>query len=299
MSSFYPSLSPRFNPLLGGFLCVFSLLACSEPEGFVEDAMLFDVSDGFAVEDVDGELDVQVLNDAGFDAVQDAVPDAEPEEVWPSGPPLVLFTINEIPAFMNGSTPYTRADFPDEEFDFLLRVNRHDFTLDMILEPGSGRVSWEELEVSCSEPILGGGGEVLYGEETILPTELFAVHSSRGRRIHFGEGLFFEESDEVRCAAKVVGPDGEVSVEMAFSAADLPDHLDPFVEPDVWLVVLSRDLFETELVVDESGTRLLAHYLAGGSGRADFEDVFYTLGLFTDEAPETRDHLRAWFLDTI
>lgn len=263
-----------------------------------------DVSNGqdAAVGDVSSVPGDVNPSDMGFSDVDTDVEidivDVEVGEAIPTGPPRVTFTINEIPPSMNGTIPYIRSDLPGEEFDFSLRVNRHDFTIDFIVDPASGPVDWDAVVLTCSEAILSGG-DVVYEAEEPLPVELLLSHGARSRRVHFSESLYFEAGDEIRCATKITGSGDEIEGEVIFSAADLPAHLDPFVEPDIWLVVLSRDIFETTLVTEGTTTRLRSEYVAEGSGRNDFDEVFYALGFFTDEAPQTSELLKAWLLDTI
>lgn len=208
---------------------------------------------------------------------------AEPPDTGPPPPaPSLWLTVEGIPVEMNGSLPYV-ADNADAVFR--LRVNAADFTLDLTAE---GQVDWETLELVCDGELAGVEAGVP------VPLALFSGEPE-GRRLHVSSAAL----GTTTCSATVSGPGGEANSELSFDVANLPAHLDPFAADDVWLVTLSRDLFEVIRVETADGYSLESTYLPQGNGQDDFSEALTEIGLMHPDAPEAGAWLFAALLAEI
>jgi hypothetical protein len=222
----------------------------------------------------------------------DAAVDAAPADLAPAGPPALLFTVDEIPATMNGSQPYTQRD--GVPHSFRLRVNRADFTLDAI--SSGGPVDWTTLAVSCDQPLQLGDGTML-GAGAPLGARFLAGATPGAMQLHAG-GL--PDGSTPTCRGAVDGPGGHAESAITFDAATLPPALDPFAKLDTWLVVLSRDIFQLVVTPQTDGTELVTStYVPAGNGKPDFDEPLYALGLFSTRAPDTTAMVRARILDGV
>ncbi len=215
------------------------------------------------------------------------VPDAPPM------PPRVLVTIDELPAAMNGSVPYTVDDGPPQEFH--IRVNRADFTLDLLVEPLSGSIDWTTLATTCSVSLALPGGAALPADEP-FGIDAFERRSDDHYRLHVTAATAVDA--DVRCAAEVSGPGGRVDAAVAFETAELPPHLDPFVEVDVWLVTLSRDIVSLAYEANRDGT-ITVVTTDEPNGAVDWEEAMYAIGLFNADNPETTAIVREMLLERV
>ena len=253
--------------------------------------------------------------DAGGAPLADVTVDApEPDEGAPPGPPNqvvlpvpppppadvgLLLTFDEIPGEMNGSVPYL-ASAP-EDTAFVLNVNRANFTLDVLLEAEllTGSL-WSGLEVVCDAALPSATGEVLeagvaFGADAMGEGPRGLGH----RRLRIDADTAVDE-DDIHCAATLRHLGGQAQDEVRFHARTLPAWLDPFPTVEVWLVVLSRDIFEVESEVLEDGSiDMWSEYLPEGNGEPDFDEPFRVAGLRADAAPEAWAWLKARLLDEI
>lgn len=225
--------------------------------------------------------------------VQDVPPDEGPLDTGPAdeGPPppapVITLTINELPAAMNGSQPYLAAK--PEATAFTLRVNRARFTLDVLADPEAGPVDWATLAVSCDGPLAG----VEAGE--LLPLDRFEPRDAHHRALSPGEAL--EPAGTITCSASVDGPGGASQSELTFELATMPPKLDPFVTPDIWLIVLSRDIFAvTTAPGEDGGIAVLSEYLPAGNGTPDLEEALAVTGVYHPPVPEAAAWVRARLL---
>ncbi|MGM0578064.1 MAG: hypothetical protein ACQEXJ_20235 [Myxococcota bacterium] len=220
------------------------------------------------------------------------------EDVAPPEPPALLLTVNGIPATMNGSTPYSwdmGTDLP-----FRLRVNRQRATLGVQVDPDAGPADWETLAVTCDAALATPGGDPLPAGETFGADALAEGPDASWRRLEVTEANALEDGTVVSCAATIQGAGGEAEDAVSFEAATLPAHLDPFVEPDVWLVTLSRDLFALHVEpLDSGGMWVTSEPVDGGNGLVDFDEAFAALGIFDPEHPEAMAEVKSRLLGVI
>lgn len=236
--------------------------------------------------DADGS---SVVDDAdatdGGDAVEEVV-----EDTTPPAPPVVTLTVNGIPAAMNGAIPW--RDTSGGEHPFALRVNRENATLDVVADlRAGGPVDWTTLVVTCS----AGSVELAIG--ALTPSAVDGASAS----LAFTAETPLPDAAAVTCRAEVSGPGGAAEAsEVSFAAGTMPAELDPFATEDVWLVVLSRDIFALSTAVAADGTvALSSSYVAEGNGIPDFIEPFYVMGLMSPDHPEATEAVRAHLVRTI
>ncbi len=244
-----------------------------------------DVSDEDADEDTspDAEADTEVDADVAVDTGVDTGVDPGPEE-----PPTFLLTINELPAAMNGSQPYT--DAAGELQPYFWRVNRDDFTIDAWVDPKGGAADWDTLEVNCidSEDV-----PLDVGELAAMPST-----ADDGWRQAFIDG--WPEDLAVTCSASITGPFGSASSEVSFLTATLDAARDPFVTVDPWLVTLSRDIFRVVLSDNADGTvGVRSIFEAQGNGVPDFDEAFFALGLMSETNAAAAAAVKNQLIDSI
>lgn len=223
-------------------------------------------------------------SDTAFDTDTLEVPDADSTDstdstdtdTSPTEPPAVALTVAQIPASMNGSRP---TQTPDGPLAYTLRVNRRGVDLDVL----ATHADWDTLSLVCVDaantPIALGA------PETRSPT---------WRQLHLGAPAL--PAGLITCSADISGPLGTASTSYTFEAADLPAHLDPFPETDLWVVQTERDTFRMTLVELPDGTSdLRSTWTPAGDGVDDFDAPFFELGLMSRASPANarlvRDHL--------
>ena len=220
----------------------------------------------------------------GADVEAEDTFDAGPADTWDpeAGPPVVTLTVNAIPPEMNGSLPYLGPEHP--ETAFRLHLPLVGFTVDVTATPQrhGPPIDWETLSVwsESGEPAA-----------RVERTARFVASDDRGDGAvwHVDDGDVLA-AGALRLGASVADVRGVEGVAEALDVelAELPAHLDPFVEPDVWLVTFSRDIFSLELVERGDGSfGLQAVDTPEGNGVPDFDEAFLALGLFSEDAAAT------------
>ncbi len=234
-----------------------------------------ELGDTKAPRDIDGDTsspsDIAVSHDAP--PAEDL---ASPAEVVFTPPSLEL-TVNRIPAAMNGSIPYRGPDHP--ETAFRLRVPEHRFTVDV-------RVRGSDLDLdslTVEATLTNTAGERALHDITDRLQPAGEPDDWRTWRTRPEDGL---APGPLELTASVRDHDGALALSRALEVdvAHLPPSLDPFVAPDLWLVVLSRDLFSLALEPQEGGGyHLAAEFREEGSGTPDFDEALMALGLLSAE----------------
>lgn len=224
------------------------------------------------VADTEDELDASDIGDTPIDTA-DLVEDVD---TTPSAPPTLALTVAQIPASMNGSRP---AATPDGPLAYTLRVNRRGFDLDIL----ASDADWDTLDLACLDasntPVTLGAPE---------------PRSPTWRQLRLGDPAL--PAGLITCSADIEGPLGTASTSYTFEAADLPAHLDPFPETDLWVVHTERDTFRMTVVELPDGTSdLRSTWTPAGDGVDDFDAPFFELGLMSRASPANarlvRDHL--------
>lgn len=285
-------------------LCVTLLVGCSDG---AEGEATHDASAVTVIDDVVDLGDTEGVEDAtphggdgeAPDCTPSRAPSGTPDEVSldPAAPPAVWVTVNEVPESMNGTLPWTDED--DELPHFLLRVNRERFTLDVMQREESGPVDWDTLALSCDQPLGAPDGGIWPAGTLLSEGDLEAVHSGH-LRLKVTPDTAALPDLEVSCSVEVSGPNGADASTVVFETATLPPELDPFVTPDTWLVVLSRDIFSLEMTVhaDDTAT-LVSTHVPEGDGVVDFDEAFVAMGLFSDDNPEATAFVKGQLLEVI
>jgi hypothetical protein len=215
------------------------------------------------------ETTPEILEDAGV--IQDDVPVLAPQ-------PKLLLTLNELPRALNGSEPYSWEEA--EDVAFRPRANAHNMTIDLLLEPGSGTVDWSLTELQCGE--------------LDLDPQALDVRSDVHARLLFSGQEPFEHPGERTCTATVTGPGGADTESLVVETAQMPQNLDPFVSPDVWLVTLDRDLFELQVTPNEDGAyEVVSLYEPAGNGVADLDEALVAIGLMSETHPLVASQARS------
>ena len=229
---------------------------------------------------------------------------AEPADPGPSdpgpppAPPTLFVTIARLPAHMNGSTPYA-ADDP-EGSEYVIRANRRRLDLDVREATEGGPMDWSTLEVTCDVDLPLPDGTLVDAGEPI-GADAFVEAGEGWHTAHFDTDNPAPVSNLVTCTAAGAGPGGAATPSTVhFESADLPTELDPFVTPDTWLVVMSRDLFELEVTQNPDGTvHIGSKYVPEGNGAPDLEEPLYVAGIMSKNAPEAAAWVRAWLLGIV
>ena len=80
----------------------------------------------------------------------------------------------------------------------------------------------------------------------------------------------------------------------------MPERLDPFVTPDVWLVVLDRDIFDLQVTAQEGGTFLVTSaYEPAGNGVPDLDEALMAIGLMSSSDAQAASRARGALLSVI
>lgn len=239
----------------------------------------------------------------GVDVAPEEAPDArpgdaadladlqEPDAGPPPPPPRARITVNAIPDPMNGTVAYTQNGGPPQPFH--LRVPTRGFAVEIYrddgLAPGPDRVRlFASVPVRAGEEVLDPGTDIAPALGCGPLPDPMAGPSDKAlvARCLVPEAAF-NPASSVELTAALVGPDGTAGEPdaIAVEVADLAPWLDPFDTPDVWLVTLSRDLCEHELMVRPDGTYdILTTFLPSGDGTPDLDEALVILGLLSDNA---------------
>ncbi len=284
---------------------VLALSACDagQPATPAADVSDVEIGESLDVPNVDVDVDAgPALPDADTHQPAADVPDAsEAEEVDagpPPAPPELLLTVVEAPEVMNGSVPATFTS--GTEAPFQLHVNRANFTLDAMPTADSGPVWWDTLEITCDLDLTTPEGLWLPADEPFGVDVLEEGGDGAWRRLRVSQDNATPDDVAITCAASIEGPAGSSSSGLTFQSEELPPELDPFVEPDVWLVVLSRDIFKINAEPqDEGGWWVWSDHVPEGDGVLDFDEAFILMGLFSPDAPEAMATVKGWLLDVI
>jgi len=206
---------------------------------------------------------------------EEVTPDLAPD-LGPPTPPALYLTVDALPAGMNGSEPY--RDNSGVLTAFRLHLPPAGFTVDVTVTPGDAPVAPEGLHLSASvaaggePPGSGLGGWFAWTDDT---------HATW--RVPPQKAL--GEAPQVVLEAWVEDQAGLASapVSLTVGVRALTPALDPFVEPDLWLLDTRRDLDSVEV-----------HALAGAyevvatntpNGQPDFAETLAAFGfLGPDEA---------------
>jgi hypothetical protein len=257
-----------------------------------------DVAPEPADEPPDAAGDIPVDMEGQADAPGDA-------DAPPGPPPRPRVTVGAIPDSMNGKEPCVQEGAVP--LPFRLRVPTGGFTVEAYLRPGD---AWTgHVRIVASVPVMAGGGTVEPGEdlvphlacghepdpagwaddEALLHTRCALPASA----IAPAEGVTFTAS-----LADDLGATGEHDA-ITVDVASLPPHLDPFPATDVWVVVLTRDLFANEVVAGPDGTyEVTSTYLPQGDGEPDLDQALRCLGLLSDNEAFSAA-VRQEFLDRV
>ena len=254
-----------------------------------EDVQLLDVLDAY--ESVVDEGTVQAL-------------DNTVDEGQTAPPPRPRITVNAIPDTMNGKLPYTQAGSEPKEFH--LRVPTGGFSLDVYQRPQG---EWAgEVEVVSSSPLRLGNK--LIPKDTDLVPLLSCGHAPDPvgwpdeallhTRCMVPEGAL-DPAEAVAFTARFIGPDGTVGDgdTIVVEVAPMPPWLDPFPDTDVWLVVLSRDMFDQHVEITNDGTyKLVTKYVPEGNGVPDLDEALTLMGLFSQNQAFTAA-VRQMFIERV
>ena len=234
--------------------------------------------------------------EAGVEAAEAHVPDALPDDPGPPVPPSIVLTVDAIPAGMNGSVPFLSNDLVETPFH--LAVPRQGFTLDVTVAPGSAPVDPSTLVVTADVPV----GEAPAGTD-LGPrfTWTDATHAT------WRVAADFPEAWPVTVTTRVAATDGQAAPEAAlsFEVRELTPSLDPFEQPDLWLLDFERDAWS--ITVTEGPDAFEVTSTPGANGVGDFDEMLTALGfLGADPAfdaaflqhfrAELRANLHAMFL---
>lgn len=228
-----------------------------------------DTSDADAVEDTP---EVPDTSDTGADSAGDGTD----TDTTPSAPPSLALTVAQIPASMNGSRPTATPTGP---LGYTLRVNRAGIELDVV----ASDADWDSLELGCTD-----------ASNQPVPLPELEARSPTWRQLRLGAPAL--PIGLITCVADIRGPLGTATATYTFEAAELPAHLDPFPETDLWVVQTERDTFRMAVVELPDGTSdLRSTWMPAGDGVDDFDAPFFELGLMSRASPANarlvRDHL--------
>ncbi len=211
--------------------------------------------------------------------------------------PLFL-TVDDIPAYMNGSQPVTldsgTPDDPSDDTtqDIILQVPRDHFVIDVDLDEDPGNPVVRD-SLSLTADVAMGGAQP--GAEL-------------ADKLHFDDGAHldaprarFEVGPQDAPAAGVVHltlsartQDGSTyERSLAVQAVEFTPELDPFDQPMTWLFRTDSDFFTTTKV-DKGGGRFQLSSTATPDGKPDFVEELALLGA---QGPD--DALNATYLGWI
>lgn len=194
--------------------------------------------------------------------------DSAPADPGPPTPPAVWLTVDAIPAAMNGSEPFLDNDGLEKAFH--LAVPLQGFTLDLTLTPGGAPIDPATLIVTADV----AAGDLPAGTD-LGPRFAWTDPTHATWRVD----LAFPVAWPVTVRARVSDQQGTPSPEAAFSfeVRELTPALDPFEQPDLWLLDLRRDAWA--VTVTEQADAFAVTSTPGANGVADFDEVLAALGL--------------------
>lgn len=204
-------------------------------------------------------------------------PDASPPdgEVDAGADGLVPFalelTVNDIPAAMNGSAPFTNLAGQTEPFR--LAVPRDGFSIDVRYKGSTAKP--DTLVLTADVPLGAGTSRVKAGENLaakLTPEAGGATLLVRPElKLPVGTATFTAQMS-----------DGETTheVKLALEVVEKTFLLDPFRLEDPWLLVFSQDNYTISKSQDAGGKLVLASE-ATPNGVADFDEDLRLIGLGT------------------
>lgn len=293
--------------LIGAFAWVATMASgCGEPntgaaDGATEvhhldatDDSHVDVGDVVVLKDIDldGTPDLGDTDGADDTEVADTAIDTF---VPPQDPPELLLTPNALPPSLNGTFLLPSGS------PYRIWVNRENFTLDL-LSPRPADIDWSTLSLSCdSELVLPDGAVVGPGGALESHVQQYVstgtATDGNQRRIYFSVDVDVDEMGEVTCTATVSNSLGSATSDTVFVVATLPPERDPFVQPDIWLVTLTRDIFSASFTLESDGTYTVAStHMPEGNGIDDFDEAFVGLGFFSETNLTARAIVKARLL---
>lgn len=215
--------------------------------------------------------------------------DADAADVSTDLPSRLSLTVNRIPSSQNGSEPFEES--PGEMRDFTLRVNRANFTLDLSFNAALPAAVIDTLVVRCDAELTLASGLVAAGDP--IPRELFDESVPARWTLRVSAERPFPSARELRCEASIGGTTGPATSALTWWSSDLPDHLDPDVANDHFLIIFSRDFVAHESTLTDSGVDFSGSYVAEGNGIPDFDEALIALGLLNPASPEVSARMRS------
>lgn len=200
-------------------------------------------------------------------------------------PPKPRITINGIPDHMNGKIP-----FSEKGGEFRLRVPQGGFTVDIY---NRSEKKWnEKIVLEASVPIKVNGSLLLPGINLaeILECGEYPDPNQWEDEKQLLLRCFIPEwgiepTESCTFFAKFVnaeGIEGEMD-KIVVEVVSMPSYLDPFPKIDVWLVVLSRDIFDHKLSAKPNGQyKIDTFYVPEGNGKPDLDEGLYLLGFLSE-----------------
>ncbi|MCK5800276.1 MAG: hypothetical protein KAI47_23960 [Deltaproteobacteria bacterium] len=247
-------------------------LACSASPGVPMDAAVLDALS------VDGALEGPSA-DASMDRPRadglvdglplDAGADAKPKE--DAFVPLSLtVTVNQIPAAMNGSVPFT--DLAGASKPFRLTVPRHGFTVDILFAGSEAKTS--TLKVSANKDLGSGSSLVAAGTDLVV----MGFTMTKGRASLRVPAALALPLGTVTFTASMSDGTQTLSGALTVDVAEKTFALDPFRLKDRWLVVTDQDNYTIGLKTDPAGTLTVASSPLP-NGVADLDEDLRLVGL--------------------
>jgi hypothetical protein len=250
-----PLTSSTFHTLIALLTAPLLLVACSDSVAPIDAA-----ADGGAP---DAQADLQRLDAAPVDAT------IKPDVFVPFA---LTLTVNQIPAGMNGSTPFTNLAGAAESFR--LTVPRHGFTLDVLFAGSEAQPA--TLKVTADKDL--GGGSTLVQAGTDLVASGFSTAAGRAALL-VPAGLALPEGP-VTFSASMSDGAKTLSGQLSVNAAQKTFMLDPFRLEDTWLVVMDQDHYTIGLKQSAAGA-LEVQSAAKPNGVADLDEDLRLIGLGT------------------
>jgi hypothetical protein len=223
--------------------------------------------------DVQADTGPDALADTGPDALIDTGPDADDP---PDAAPLIVLTVNELPATMNGTRPVNDARLGEVPFTLLLPDTG--FTLDVLLDRHPRHVDLDTLLVACDVPV----GDAEADSNLAARFEPRAAGLPRLRWLVPTDMPF--TTGRVTCEAALADVAGRVSNRstITFDVTPRSAELDPFDPPDTWLVTFSRDFYDIRIEGSGSTLRVVSDHAP--DGEADFLEDLRLIGFQGDES---------------
>ncbi len=212
---------------------------------------------------------------------------AAPGQGEPSS--LVLFTVNDTPAYLNGSEPYTSdAGTPwepadDYQADFHLLMPRSGFVVNVELRDSPG----DEIDlssISLSADVALGEGAVPAGAD--LADRLVFDSDNPNERVRRGRWPVGADDElpvgmtTFTLSARDASGDEHVQV-LGLESVELGPELDPFDRPMAWLFRFDMDFYGS---VSSAGGGI--ETTAGANGLPDFAEELRVLGAQGEESAE-------------